>query len=87
MKKETTIQHIDLYLRDKLSEEEIRKLWVELMKDPELMQRMETEAALHHLFNNEQGDKVQEPDQLYNNKKKWFPFLIVTLLHQLSTLF
>lgn len=71
MKNETTIKQIDLYIRGKLGEDEIRLLWIEIMKEPELLEYLEIETGLFHLFKSEKNGTVDEPDISYTGTSKW----------------
>jgi tetratricopeptide (TPR) repeat protein len=50
-----TQEKIDRYVRGKLDPDEIDSLWVEIAKDPELMEQVKTEYALHELMAGKQN--------------------------------
>lgn len=70
------IKKIDAYLKNQLSEKEAEDFWVELLKNPEYIELLETELAiksiLHDRQKQTQGDSPQAiPASANSNTWKW----------------
>lgn len=54
-------KQIDAYLKGKLAEEEVDQLWVELLKNPEYIDLLETEIAVKQILQDRQSKKADTP--------------------------
>lgn len=65
-------KQIDAYIKGHLSEEEVDKLWVELLKNPEYIDLLETEIAVKKVFDERNRKEVSKPaTPVFALKKSW----------------
>lgn len=65
-------QRIDAYINGELSEEEAKELWVELLKQPENISRLQTEIDLARMY--------RQDKSLLNRYWKWFASAAAVIL-------
>jgi len=73
-------RQIDAYLKGELSEKEVHELWVKLLKNPELLELLETEAALKDIYKEMQSDSWSgiDPDSddpanyIEEESRRWY---------------
>ncbi len=73
MREEEIIRQIDLYLRGKLSEEEIDQLWVEFLKNPEYMELFQIEAGARYYYAGKKQNANKELQKMQANSNQAGP--------------
>lgn len=68
------IKQIDAYVKDQLSEQETEELWIELLKNQEYLEYLETELAIKSIFEqkkNSTGDDSESRISELHTSWKW----------------
>lgn len=85
---------IDAYLKGQLSNEEVDEIWVEIAKNPDLLQHLEIEAGLKEIFSEDKREALIHPMKVNSPTKeyKWIwqaaaavAILLVALLQLFRT--
>ncbi|MDZ7716454.1 MAG: tetratricopeptide repeat protein [Balneolaceae bacterium] len=65
-------KQIDAYIKGNLSEDEVDQLWVELLKNPEYIDLLETEIAVKRVFEERKRNEAQKPTTPISTlRKSW----------------
>ncbi len=73
-REESLIRKIDAYVRGKLNEEEVERLWAELIKHPEYIDYLETEMAVSEMVRKESGraqPEREQPEEWTKSRMAW----------------
>lgn len=69
-------KQIDAYLRGELSEQEVHEFWVKLLKQPKLLELLETEAALKDIYKEKQSaigpDSEERTNRTEEESRRWY---------------
>jgi len=65
------IRQIDAYLKGDLSPREAERLWVDLIKNPEYLEYLETELSLKSLGDNEETGQARENVTVSDMRRSW----------------
>lgn len=85
-KRKELLEKIDSYIKGKLTQEEIEKLWTEFLKYPEMFRYFETEAQVHDMIKKRdipdsfQIDRVEEPGRETPPYRLWVYAAVAALI-------